>query len=118
MIGTMVGVPSATVGFLAHMVISATIGGGFAVLVGASGRRGGVGSGLGYGVGWWMLGPLTLMPLFMGMGFGVNWNITAVTQAMPSLVGHLVFGGILGATSHWLQYRVGARNAHGQATTA
>jgi hypothetical protein len=42
--------------------------------------------------------PLTLMPLLMGMGFGVNWNVAAMTQALPSLVGHLVFGIVLGIT--------------------
>ena len=45
---------------------------------------------------WWLLGPLTLMPLFMGMGFGVNWNPGAATEMLPSLVGHLVYGAILG----------------------
>jgi hypothetical protein len=50
------------------------------------------------------------MPLFMGMGFGVNWTGSAVAAAMPSLVGHLIFGGVLGATYHWLETRTfGAR---------
>ncbi len=38
------------------------------------------------------------MPLFMGMGFGVNWNLAAATTMMPSLLGHLIYGAILGAT--------------------
>ncbi len=94
MIGNMVGVPSPWVGFFVHLMISATIGGSFAVLLDVSGQRGGVGSGLAYGLAWWILGPLTLMPFFMGMGLGVNWNIAAMGQAMPSLVGHLIFGAI------------------------
>ena len=105
MIGNMVGVPSPWVGFFVHLMISATIGGSFAVLLDVSGQRGGVGSGLAYGFAWWILGPLTLMPFFMGMGLGVNWNIAAMGQAMPSLVGHLIFGGILGATYAWLRDR-------------
>jgi hypothetical protein len=36
------------------------------------------------------------MPLFMGMGLGVNWNATAAVAMLPSLVGHLIYGGILG----------------------
>ena len=36
------------------------------------------------------------MPLFMGMGFGVNWNPEAATEMLPSLVGHLIYGAILG----------------------
>ena len=108
MIGNMVGVPSAWVGFFAHMGISATIGGSFAVLLTASGLRGGVWSGLAYGFTWWILGPLTLMPLFMGMGLGVNWNVAAMSAATPSLVGHLIFGAILGATYRRLEGRHGA----------
>ncbi len=108
MIGNMVGIPSPWVGLFVHLLISATIGGSFAVLLDASGLRGGVGSGLAYGFAWWVLGPLTLMPVFMGMGLGVNWNVAAMGQAMPSLVGHLIFGGILGVTYNWLQNRTGA----------
>ena len=108
LIGNMVGIPSVWVGFLVHLVISATIGGSFAVLLSASGLRGGVGSGLAYGFMWWILGPLTLMPFLMGMGLGVNWNVTAAGQALPSLVGHLIFGAILGVTYHGLQGRTGA----------
>ena len=50
MIGTMVGSSSAWTGFFVHLMISATIGGSFAVLLDATGQRGGVGSGLAYGV--------------------------------------------------------------------
>ena len=116
MIGNMVGVPSPWVGFVVHMMISATIGGSFAVLLTAGGLGGGVGSGLAYGFGWWVLGPLTLMPFFMGMGLGVNWNVAAMGQAMPSLVGHLLFGAILGVTYQWLQHRAGAADVRAPAT--
>ena len=108
MIGSMVGIPSAWVGLFVHLTISATIGGSFAVLIDTGGRRGGVGSGLAYGFVWWMLGPLTLMPLFMGMGLGVNWNIAAMGQTMPSLAGHLMFGAVLGGTYRWLREPAGA----------
>ena len=118
MVGAMVGVPLASVGVLVHMMISVTLGGVFAVLLSASGFRGGVGSGLAYGFSWWMLGPLTLMPLFMGMGLGVNWSTAAMTQAMPSLVGHLVFGAILSLTYHRLQQRTVAGNLHDGHVTA
>ena len=67
MIGNMVGIPSAWVGFVVHMVISATIGGTYAALLTVGGYRGGVGSGLAYGFSWWILGPLTLMPFLTGM---------------------------------------------------
>ncbi len=107
MIGQMVGFPSASVGFGIHMVNSAIIGAAFALAFGGlvAGTGSGVGYGLGYGVIWWLLGPLTLMPLFMGMGFGVNWNLEAATNMIPSLVGHLIYGAILGCTYVWFARR-------------
>ena len=102
MIAKMAGGSSPAVGFLVHLVISAVIGIGFALLVG--GRVGTIGattaSGLAYGLAWWFLGPLTLMPMMMGMG--VMWKTGAMSAAMPSLIGHLVYGGILGAVYGWL----------------
>ena len=119
MIGNMVGIPSAWAGFVVHLMISATIGGSFAVLLDTSGLRGGVGSGLAYGFAWWILGPLTLMPFFMGMGLGVNWNIAAMGQALPSLVGHLIFGAVLGVTYRWLRQPAGtARVDRGETQAA
>ena len=98
MVGKLVGQPSAGIGFIVHMVNSAIIGVGFAFVLGRLVTS--VGSGLGYGLlyggAWWLLGPLTLMPLFLGMGLGVNWNLTAAANMLPSLMGHLIFGAILG----------------------
>lgn len=110
MIGSMVGHPSAVVGFLVHMINSAIIGAGFSLVLGRSvgGVGAGVNKGLLYGGFWWILGPLTLMPLFMGMGLGANWNAGAAVTMMPSLMGHLVFGAILGASYVWLRDRRGA----------
>ena len=118
MIGAMVGVPSASLGFVVHMLISVTIGATYAGLLATGGLRGGVGSGLAYGLIWWILGPLTLMPLFMGMGLGANWNVAAAQLAVPSLVGHLVFGAILGAAYGRLQNPTARGVRHGHATAA
>jgi hypothetical protein len=98
MIGKMVGYPNAVVGFLVHLAISAGIGGSFGVLVGpaVTGKVSGLVGGLVYGSVWWFLGPLTLMPFFMGMGLGVNWNMTAASNMLPSLMGHAIFGLVLG----------------------
>ena len=105
MIGKMVGQPSAAAGAVVHLVNSAIIGAGFAVVLGqfVSGVRSGTVAGLLYGAAWWFLGPLTLMPLFMGMGFGVNWSAAAAAAMLPSLGGHLVYGTILGASYAWLR---------------
>ena len=107
MIGSMIGQPTAAAGFAVHMTNSVIIGVGFAIVLGrfVSGISGGVGIGLAYGGVWWILGPLTLMPLLMGMGFGVNWNVAAAAAMLPSLVGHLMYGGVLGLVYTWLRHR-------------
>lgn len=47
--------------------------------------------GLGYGALWWVLGPLVIMPAMLGMPlFAIE------AMAMVSLMGHLVYGVILG----------------------
>ena len=60
--------PSAFIGFAVHMVNSVIIGVGFALVLGpvVVGMGSGLTAGLAYGAAWWVLGPLTLMPLFMG----------------------------------------------------
>ncbi len=107
MIGSMIGQPTAAAGFVVHMANSVVIGVGFAIVLGrfVSGTPNGVGLGLVYGGVWWILGPLTLMPLLMGMGFGVHWNVTAAAAMLPSLVGHLMYGGVLGLVYTWLRHR-------------
>jgi len=98
MIGGMVGSSTVAAGFAVHLGISALIGAGFAVSLGnfVASTRQGLWAGLLYGGAWWVLGPLTLMPFMMGMGLGVNWTVTAAVSMMPSLVGHLIYGTILG----------------------
>lgn len=98
MIAGMVGSSSSLVGFLIHLMISAMIGAGFGVVLGPSAttRVRSLSSGAAYGALWWILGPLTLMPLMMGMGLGSQWNASAVSGALPSLMGHLIFGLVTG----------------------
>jgi len=105
MIGKMVGHPSAAAGFLVHMMLSAVIGAAYGLTFGrmADGVRGGSVLGLVYGAGWWVLGPLTLMPLMMGMG--LHWSVGAAVHMFPSLMGHMMFGLVLG----WIHARLGAR---------
>lgn len=112
MIGAMAGFESAAWGFVVHMAIASFIGVTFALLFGGviHGTGGSALYGLLYGLVWWVLGPLTLMPLFMGMG--VTWTAAAATSQLPSLVGHLVYGVALGITyglrehgaEHWVPH--------------
>ena len=100
MIGQMAGSPTASAGFFVHLIISAFIGGSFALFFRSrvTGTTAGLAFGGTYGVVWWFLGPLTLMPAMMGMGIGVNWNATAAAAMFPSLIGHIIYGLILGFT--------------------
>ncbi len=116
-IAGMAGLSGAGAGFAIHLLISALIGGTFGALAGPTRRAIGATIALGglYGMAWWVLGPLTLMPLFMGMGLGVNWNVTAAGSMLPSLMGHVIFGVILGAVYSKLQ---STRRAHGSVAHA
>jgi hypothetical protein len=94
MVAMLVGSESAVVGWLVHLAISAFIGASYAVLFGrwatSVGRA--VIIGLVYGVFWWLFGALTIMPARLGMDLFV-FN----TMAWQSLIGHLIYGAILGA---------------------
>ena len=54
------------------------------------------------------------MPPFMGMGLGVNWNAAAASAMLPSLVGHLIYGGILGLSYAGLRNQGSASEAASQ----
>lgn len=109
MIASIIGSQSTAVGWVIHLMISAMIGIGFAIvfhnLTETKSRS--VMAGLIYGAIWWVLGPLTLMPLMMGMG--LQWSAAAASAAMPSLVGHLIYGLILGWTYSYLASRDDSR---------
>ncbi|MBG6240184.1 putative membrane protein YagU involved in acid resistance [Mycetocola sp. CAN_C7] len=97
MIASMVGSDSAALGFGIHLMISIGIGLGLTVLFGnwllTSYPRGLV-VGLVYGAVWWVLGPLIMMPLMLGMPLFV-----VDSTALLSLVGHLIYGAILGTVA-------------------
>jgi hypothetical protein len=50
-----------------------------------------------YGIAWWILGGLILMPMFLGMSpFAPLMREMMRPVALGSLMGHIVFGLILG----------------------
>jgi hypothetical protein len=81
-------------GLLLHLLASAFLG----VLWGFLFRREGLGLGrslswgLVFGVVWWYVGPLTLLPLLRTGE--IDWRPSAASALLPSLVGHLVFGAV------------------------
>jgi uncharacterized membrane protein YagU involved in acid resistance len=56
-----------------------------------------------YGLIWWYLGPMTLLPL-MRTG-EADWTTDAASALLPSLIGHLVFGAVTALTFLSLQRR-------------
>lgn len=92
MVAKLVGSDSAAVGALVHVFNSALIGAAFAVVFGrqASTLFGGVLWGGAYGVIWWVLGALIIMPVWLGMP--VQLHLQGMKMGMPSLMGHLIYG--------------------------
>ncbi len=94
MIAILVGSASLGVAWMVHLAISALFGGLYGAVVAPriTGRGAGLAAGVAYGVLLWVVGPLLLMPAKMGMPL-----FTVDAMALRSLLGHLVFGLVLGA---------------------
>jgi uncharacterized membrane protein YagU involved in acid resistance len=88
----LVGGASPALGFAVHMLISALIGMSYGLLFRheAPDFGSGVAWGLVYGLIWWFVGPLTLMPILLGGTF--TWTPEAAGALLPSLIGHLIYG--------------------------
>jgi len=95
MVGMLVRQENSVVGFVVHMAISAILGGIYGIVAGRLPVSWGVAvvGGAVYGVVWWVLGALILMPLMLGMSQMV---LALGGPQWMSLVGHLVFGVVTG----------------------
>ena len=62
---------------------------------GAPDAGAGIAWGLLYGVAWWFAGQLTLFPRLLGESF--VWDSAEAAASMPSLIGHLLYGGTMAA---------------------
>lgn len=95
-VATLLGANSMMVGGLLHYSIGVVIALTFAALFHR--EIGGVGPaivwGMSYGLLWWIIGPLTLMPLLLGNG--PDWTIEGAQLAFSSLVAHLLYGAVVG----------------------
>jgi hypothetical protein len=104
MIGMLVRVDSAFVGVLVHAAISAITGAIYGFFAVRFPQTWGVAvlAGIVYGVIWWVLGALILMPALLGM----FQNIFVVGQMQwMSLMGHIIFGVVLALSFLWLYRR-------------
>lgn len=105
MVAQLVGSSSPAVGWIVHLAISSFIGATFALLFAELARTvlSSALYGMGYGALWWVVGALILMPARLGMPvFELN------TTAWQSLMGHLIYGLVLGVVFSRL-----ARREHG-----
>lgn len=93
MVAALVRSDNAIVGFMLHMVISASIGAFYGVA--AAGLPAGwvpaLLGGMVNGVVWWVLGALVLMPLMLGMTAMI---LVIGTGQWYSLMGHLLYGAV------------------------
>lgn len=90
---------SIVVGWLYHLFNSAVIGALFGAILGQRvvDRRTGFVFGAAWGVVWWVLGGLILMPLALGMEPFAPLQMPPMRPvALGSLAGHLMYGLILG----------------------
>ena len=104
-VASLIGTTSPVAGFLVHLGIAVLVGTSYGVLFQRQSYDLGsaLGWGLSYGFFWSILGPLTLMPIFLG---GTpQWSVAAVAAAFPNLIGHLAYGAGLGVIFYLLEVR-------------
>jgi hypothetical protein len=77
-----------------HLLVSALIGMTFGLLFRNESPSlfAGVNWGWLFGLMWWYLGPMTLLPLMLTGA--CDWSTSAASALLPSLIGHLVFGAV------------------------
>ncbi len=87
---------SSTVGMALHFLFAIIIGATFGLLFQRDIRGYGssLGWGLGYGLLWWFLGPLTLLSLLQGVP--LDWSYVHGANLFGSLIGHIVYGILVG----------------------
>jgi hypothetical protein len=115
MVAKVVRSESIAVGWLYHLFNSGVIGAIFGWLVGNRSHSYGAGLGWGaaYGFVWWILGGLILMPLFLGMAPFAPLTMEMMRPvAMGSLVGHLLYGLILGGGFAMLSHGIQGLTRH------
>ena len=84
------------VGVTLHFVFAVIIGASFGMLFQRDVRGYGscMGWGTAYGLFWWFLGPLTILPIWQGKK--VDWSYQHGSDLFGSLVGHIIYGLIVG----------------------
>jgi uncharacterized membrane protein YagU involved in acid resistance len=111
-VAALVGGSSPILGFFVHLVISSLIGMSYGLLFTHESPDPGssLSWGMLYGLVWWFIGPLTLMPILLSGS--VTWTIQAADLLFPSLLGHIIYGAATGLVFLLLKRRYGQRQHH------
>src|ERR1700746_1861439 len=80
-------------GLVIHLLVSVGIGMTYGLLFRNEAPSIGLGVPWGFlfGLIWWYVGPLTLLPLILTGVY--DWRASAAVALLPSLIGHLIYGG-------------------------
>jgi uncharacterized membrane protein YagU involved in acid resistance len=92
-------------GVVIHLLISVGIGMTYGLLFRNEAPSIGLGIPWGFlfGMIWWYVGPLTLLPLILTGVY--DWRASAAAALLPSLIGHLIYGGATAFTFLVLERR-------------
>ena len=93
-IAGLVGSRSPVVGVIVHLLTAGVIGISYGLLFERESPdvAAGIAWGLLYGLVWWFAGRLTLFPILQGVSF--SWTPEAAAEALPVLMGHLIYGAV------------------------
>lgn len=101
-VGMLIRQNNALVGLLVHMSISALFGAAFGVImsmINAQRPQTTLLIGVLYGLFWWVLGALTLMPILLGMPQRI---LSIDEMQLYSFLGHILYGVTVGLVMNWL----------------
>jgi hypothetical protein len=92
-------------GVVIHLLVSVGIGMTYGLLFRDEAPSIGLGVPWGFlfGVIWWYVGPLTLLPLILTGVY--DWRASVAAALLPSLIGHLIYGGATAFTFLLLERR-------------
>ena len=106
MVASMIGSSDIVVGFIVHLLISAIIGATFGIVVDRLPQTliTQFSVGVVWGIVWWILGALIIMPLVLGMGEMV---LQIGEMQWMSFIGHVIFGIVMGVSYSTLYDKAG-----------
>ncbi|KTD29889.1 MULTISPECIES: hypothetical protein [Legionella] len=98
-LGSLIGWPTKLGGLIVHFIVSIIAGIAFALILGwlIHSWWSAAFLGLLFGVAMWIAGPMTLLPsIAAGAPLFSKWNFAGIQANIPPLIGHLVYGLVLG----------------------